>query len=159
MHVYKFLRITAICMICIAFVAVALYFIPWPTRIDMEMSCSEVTQDGDVLTEGTFTLRGWQLNYLFKEDRITVESLTLPGYSASLESAQNTYLTLSEKIEPHAAFGVLSDGTGYPSIYISLEENWVTCLISLDGERYFACSLDNSSEIHEILEIHKWILD
>lgn len=155
----KFLRTSLAVAICCVLLCVILCFIPWPTRIDMEMTCSEVTQNGDVLSDGTVTIQGWQMNYLFKDDQIIIDAIKFPGYSAPMESPKNTNLILSEKIDPHAAFGILWDGINHRSVYISLEENWANCLIRLDGDRYFACSLDNASEIAEILEIHKWILN
>ena len=154
----KFLRTGLAVAICCVLLCVILYFIPWPTRIDMAMTCSEVTQNGDVLSDGTVTIQGWQMNYLFKNDQIIIDAIKFPGYSAPMKTLSGTPLTLSEEIDPHAAFGILWDGASDRSVYISLEENWVNCLIRLDGERFFACSLDNASEIAEILEVHKWIL-
>ena len=154
----RIIKIIAYSLICVMLIGVALYYIPWPTWIDMEMTCSEVTQNGDVLSDGTVTIQGWQMNYLFKDDQIIIDAIKLPGCSAPMKTLSDTHLTLSKEVDPHAAFGILWDGTNNRSIYISLEENWASCLIRLDGERYFACSLDNASEIAEILEIHKWIL-
>lgn len=152
-HTRRFL----ICVILLGILLVA-FLAPWPTRLDMEMTCSEVTQNGDVLSDGIVTIQGWQMNYLFKNDQIMIDAIKFPGYSAPMKTLSGTPLTLSEEIDPHAAFGILWDGASDRSVYISLEENWTNCLIRLDGERFFACSLDNASEIAEILEVHKWIL-
>lgn len=146
-------------IICILLLFSVFSFIPWPTRIDMAMTCSEVTQNGDVLSDGTVTIQGRQMNYLFKNDQIIIDAIKFPGYSAPMKTLSGAHLALSEEIDPHAAFGILWDGINYRSVYISLEENWATCLIRLNGDRYFACSLDNAFEVAEILEIHKWILD
>ena len=66
----RIIKIIAYSLICVMLIGVALYYIPWPTWIDMEMTCSEVTQNGDVLSDGTVTIQGWQMNYLFKDDQI-----------------------------------------------------------------------------------------
>ena len=56
--------------------------------------------------------------------------------------------------------GYIWDTQDFRDIYISYEEDWKTCLISLDfGDYFYACSLDDSVPVSEITAIHKWMLD
>lgn len=143
--------------------------IPWVTPVDIEMPCAEVTKDGTVVSNGTFTLKGRQLKTLLSKDHLLllereyyldVDSLTLPGVPPMSHDSSDLYLMFSKRITPHAIFGSFWDGSDLRGIYISLEEDWKTCLISLEGgEKYFACSLDGTVPISDILETHQWILD
>lgn len=55
----------------------ALYFLPWPTRIDMQLHGTLVSEDGQEQSMGTFSIRGWKLNYLFQEDKVDLD-ISLP---------------------------------------------------------------------------------
>ena len=152
-----------IAVLCVAILGILLLKLPWRTPVNLEMPCSEIAQDGTLISSGkTVTIKGWELKYLFrKESELVLESLMLPSFSTPAKTHSDAPLTLSRnKPSPYAAFGMLWDGTDFRGIYISLEEDWKTCLISLDsGDHYYACSLDGSVPVSEIVEIHKWILD
>lgn len=139
---------------------------PARTYLNLEMVCTEVAADGTVLSTGnTVTIKGWETERKDSRDcDLLIDEFTLPAFSTSLKPDTNVPITVSyTKPSPHAAFGPVYDGNGYDldhlhNIYISFETDWKTCLIQLNGERFFACSLDGTIAVSEILETHKWIL-
>ena len=155
--------ITAICIIVLVLLLLLLLFnIPWRKPIELKMSCVQIAQDGTAIgTEETITIMGYEKKRLLDtESKLVLESFMLPAFSAPAKTDSGTPLTLSTKKDsPYAAFGWVLDGDDLRDVYISLEEDWKTCLIRLDGDQYFACSLDGTVPVSEIAEIHKWIIN
>ena len=155
--------ITVICVVVLLLLLLLLLFnIPWRTRIELEMPCAQIAQDGTVISTGeTVTIKGWELKYLNDpESKLVVESFMLPVFSEPAETHSGSPLILSRrKSSPYAAMGWVLYEDDFHDIYISLEDEWKTCLIRFDQDQYFACSLDGTASASEIAEIHKWILD
>lgn len=90
----------AVCSLLLLYI---LYNVPWRTRIDLEMPCTQIAQDGTVLSTGeTVTIKGWELKYLLrpKEEEIMLESFMLPVFSAPAKTDSDCPLTLSKKSPP-----------------------------------------------------------
>lgn len=155
-------RVIIIALASIFLVAAALYYIPWPTRIDVDMICTMITEDGQALAEGTIQIKGWELDYLVKSDQLILDSFSLPGLTSPVEIPSDNPLLLIKTASPYYAPGFARISTTYEAISVSLQENWDTCLIrisSASGYQYFACSIDERVLVSNILEIHKWMLD
>ncbi|MCD7716248.1 MAG: hypothetical protein LUI39_07335 [Lachnospiraceae bacterium] len=59
-------------IIIVALLAAALYFVPFPARINAELSGWEMNTADEVAADGiTVMLNGWRLRYLFKQDIVT----------------------------------------------------------------------------------------
>lgn len=69
----KTVIITVSILLAAVLIAAALYFVPWPTRIDKTLTMTKLDADGNEL--GTFDVHftGEKLNYLFQEDRYVLE--------------------------------------------------------------------------------------
>ena len=112
----------------------------------------------------TLTFKGWENKKLFSDtDGVSNTDIDLD----SLEI--QPILTLAEKPDPLCQFfrvpgrerisATIWDGYDFRDIDIYLSDDWNTCLISLDGgNRYFACSVDSTVPVSEIVEVHKDIL-
>lgn len=153
----KVVRIIVYVLVCALLLGCILYFVPWPTRIDAEMTCTEISADGQTLNEGEIHIKGWELHYLFKNNRLVLDPFTLPGDYYPVEFATN--VTVSDNIVPRYASGATwaEDYSDITVVVFSFEDGWDTCLIRLDGERYFVCSADETTSVSEILEIHHWM--
>ena len=150
----------ALCSLLLLFI---LANIPWKTRIDLKMTCSQIAEDGTVLSTGeTVKIKGWKQSYLFnRSGEIVLESFMLPEFYAPASTHSDGPLIVAG-IEPgpYAAFGYILYTSKVRDIYISFEEDWKTCLISLDfGDYIYACSLEDTVPVADIIEIHKWMLD
>lgn len=156
--VFRYISFTVICSLLLFCI---LYFIPWPTRINIEIEGAEISQDGDVIVPGTVVIEGWELHYLFKDNKIVLDALTLPGVLNTQETPSNCPMAIGKDTNPYAAFGVVQDNVtrDINGIYISLQKDWNTFLICFNDERYFACSQDNNIGVSELMEIHKWVID
>ena len=68
-----------IVIVAVVFLSVALYFVLWPTQIDLTMNGAEVDLEGNVIGSGEMVIEGWAYNYLFQYDCIKLEHLRLPN--------------------------------------------------------------------------------
>lgn len=61
-----------ILIIIVVLLAAALYFVPFPARINTDLSGWEMNTADEVVVNGiTVMLNGWRLHYLFKQDKLT----------------------------------------------------------------------------------------
>ena len=64
--------------ICAALIIVLLlYFVPFPTRINLEVDGMQVKTSGELKKDVTITMEGWRLNYLFKTDELKLKLLEI----------------------------------------------------------------------------------
>ena len=69
----RVIKVIAYSLICVFLVGVALYYIPWPTRVNMVFNCRCLSVDGGETDIGKVTVRGWKFDYLFQNERIDVD--------------------------------------------------------------------------------------
>ena len=141
-HIRRFL----LCVILLGVLLVAA-LLPWPTRIDTEMTCVEFSADGQELSEGTVHLQGWQLNYLFREDELRLEPFSLPNDPSVTIDPDTIVLT-----DAVCTFGngEILGNFNFSSLSVVVGEKWKSCLLCLDGNRYFVCLEDQSASASEI---------
>lgn len=68
----KVKRIIVRILIISLIVGALLYFIPWPTRVNLTLEASKLDQNGNVVSNTTITIKGVMLDYLFREDSLNV---------------------------------------------------------------------------------------
>lgn len=71
--------IVILILIGILLLALALYFIPWPERMELQMNGAKVDTQGNVITEGEIVVEGWRYHYLFQSDKFRLTKIELPG--------------------------------------------------------------------------------
>lgn len=71
-----------LCLIGILLFFLALYHIPWPERVELEMYGAEVDAQGNELATGIMVIEGWRYHYLFQDDRLQLTHLELPNFEA-----------------------------------------------------------------------------
>lgn len=156
MKLHKTLRIVILCAVCAALAAAILYLVPWPTRIDTEMYCAKVTEDGQVLAEGTAQLKGWQLNYLFQGDRFILQSLELPGHSYTQQNKAQFFVTAPNAQFPFWYAGGMiynEQKIGFDIITICTDSVWQNVFITIE-DGLFACSVNADIPIRDILDAY-----
>ena len=57
-------------LMVVLLIAAALYFIPFPVEVDMELQGAVVSADGEILEQVDITIKGEKLYYLFQEDEV-----------------------------------------------------------------------------------------
>ncbi|MBQ8768396.1 MAG: hypothetical protein IJZ15_01930 [Oscillospiraceae bacterium] len=65
----KTVIITVSILLAAVLIAAALYFIPWPTRIDKTLTMTKLDAEGNELGDFDVHITGKKLNYIFQEDR------------------------------------------------------------------------------------------
>lgn len=65
-------RIITIVLIVVVLIGALLYFIPWPTRVNLSLNAAKLDKDGNAVGNSTITIKGVMLDYLFQEDCLNV---------------------------------------------------------------------------------------
>lgn len=68
----KVKRIIIIVLVVSLLIGALLYFVPWPTRVDLTLDAAKLDQDGNVVSNTTITIKGVMLDYLFRKDSLDV---------------------------------------------------------------------------------------
>lgn len=58
--------------IILVIVAALLYFIPWPTRVNLALDAVKLDAEGNEIGTTQIYIKGFMLNYLFREDRLDI---------------------------------------------------------------------------------------
>lgn len=115
-------RIVIVAAIAIL-LAIAVCILPWPTRIDLQMSGIEVAADGTALHDCTVQLQGWKLNYLFRQDTVRLDTFQIDAPS-SLDLQGVYHATL---------ISIPSNECDYVS-WLSYSEDWIPVHMYLDKD-------------------------
>ena len=147
----KTLRILIKCVIAVLVVVALLYFVPWPTRIDQRMTGAEVSADGIVLQECTVTVKGWKLNYLFKENQIKFETFQIDNPNLNLPSGKYDSLSANVSDDFLVASGIWGDmhTSQYVLAFLANDNSWI---YFRTNDRYFAVSVEGGLSPEAIWE-------
>ncbi len=66
-------KMIIITMAIMLLIATAICTLPFPSRIDLKMTGSEISKDGTLIEDCSIRLSGWKHNYLFRNDTIKVD--------------------------------------------------------------------------------------
>lgn len=146
----KILRIILICAVILGIAFLLIRFVPWPTRIDQQMTGAELSGDGEVLQECTLNVQGWKLDFLFQKDQIKMELFNVENLSYfNLPSQRFTDLhdNISEEYQHTSWLWHDSHNSQAVMAFIANDNSWI--LFRTDN-RYFAVSLDGRLSPEEI---------
>lgn len=71
--------IVILCALGLVLILLLLYFVPWPTHVQLALPGAELAEDGTVIAEGEMVIEGWIYHYLFKSDEFHVGTLRIPN--------------------------------------------------------------------------------
>ena len=80
MKISKLIRTLSIVLIIAILIGTALYFIPWPTRIQTEFNCVLIYADGTEKFVGEISVDGWCFDYIFKDTKLDIDIALPDGY-------------------------------------------------------------------------------
>ena len=89
----KHALITCAIVVCALLIA-AVCLLPWRTRVNVTMYGAEVNKDGEILNTVEFTVSGWKLNYLFRDDDLRLNIVFSDGKTAPFRSAETNSLNV-----------------------------------------------------------------
>lgn len=133
----------------------AVCIIPYPVRRDITATGARITADGEMLENVTVTIKGWQLNFLFREDVLKVSTDVKADIGSIAGKEINAALTQESKDVYSCNY----------SNYDKSQENyiWGYCWFNADFDTvlldeqesgtYYAVSVDGELEPEEILEM------
>ncbi len=68
----KVKRIIVRVLIIALIVGVLLYFVPWPTRVNLSLNAAKLNSNGEPVGQSPIIIKGWRLDYLFQPDQLDV---------------------------------------------------------------------------------------
>ena len=154
---------------------VLLYLLPWPTRITRQMYGTVYWMDGSPPEAISFTVEGWKLDYLFRDDKLNLE-LTW-GESEEGDKLFQLPLLKPKEALGYETGGLLFDATPgvwdayfgpvyqnddlfeptytYPIGHLTLSRDGTSCLLSrIDGNWYVLAANTPSANENELRALY-----
>ena len=133
--------------------------LPWPTRISMETTGIEVSEDGTYLGDCNIRMKGWKLDYLFRDDTVAIDKLEINTYTNQTLDLPSPYhaplITIVYDAFDYTIYDVyFADLNQYRSVIICLDKDTDWFVIE-SRERYFIASNDDSAELQTYWDLCK----
>lgn len=138
----------------IAFLIVALVcLLPWPTRVNVQMTGIEVTSDGTSLHNQTIHVEGWKLNYLFRDDTVKLD-IQVSGTN-NLELNGQKHMPIfqhSNEFDYASWFVYIADINRMDvlSVYLDKDLNWLVFSVN---DRCFVASTNPDADLQVYWEM------
>lgn len=149
-------------VILVVFLAVALYFVPKITPVQLTLDAVKVDGDGNELGTAQILISGSKLDYLFKPSRIDVYIHPFDNYTAI---GPTTYVTRFEEIPGmienypgreflYARYSGFSDRSGYLSSFRLAFSPDLTCWAFCDHQNsvFYVASVGNECTTAELVD-------
>lgn len=143
-------RIIIIAVILILAVCV----LPFPVRRNITAQGARVASNGDIIDDVTVTIKGWQLNFLFRDDllKVTAEIKTDIGSMGEVE-INGPISKMDEDIFVSSFSNYDESQNSDVGGYCWFQEEFDTLLIDEQGDgTYYAVSVDGQVAPAKILE-------
>lgn len=133
----------------------AICYLAFPTRINLEMPCAELDEDGNLVSEGMLVLKGWKYDYLLKTDRFQLEEIQVPGLTIVEQNFASGPISMAQSASCWniSTAVYLSLGNRYYPLTLNLsrEKDW--CVIKISGihTQYFVASIHEDYDPQALL--------
>ncbi len=132
----------------------AIFYIPYPRYINRTMKGPEVLPDGTVLGNVSFTVEGWLLNYLIREDSMRVKIAFVPDTASPFLYTETCGVL--QQISPDY---YLSACSAYDSVqnFVSfgcfgLSRDFSASVLQMDGRSYVG-SVHDQPDPQELIRL------
>lgn len=133
----------------ILLLAAAVCTLPFPTKMDITMTGSEVNEDGTAIADRTLHLEGWKFNYLFRNDTVKLDVQIDPS---GLDLAALNHTALYTEAFPqwdYASWLVyLPEMNGMRALTLYLDKDQAAAVIKVN-DRQFVFSADPDADLQE----------
>ena len=167
----KLSHITLIVSVVLLLLGALLYYIPWPSRVNVSLDAAKVDQVGNIVGNTTITIKGLYMNYLFQEDSLEVEiypfdDLRWIGFYESQPSGRegiiSSYFRDCKMVYCTASSPSASTEFGYHCelLFTPNFRNvaFITRDISNNGTgHYYVASANNEVPIEELIEYFRYL--
>jgi hypothetical protein len=149
-----------IILACVLVLLVAMIcLLPWPTRISMETTGIEVSEDGTYIGDCNIRMKGWKLDYLFRDDTVAIDKLEINAYkNQTLDLPSPDHAPLINFVYDEFDYTIydvyFADLNQYRSVIICLDKDTDWFVIE-SRERYFIASNDNNADLQAYWELCK----
>lgn len=142
-------------IIALIILALALYFVPWPERMELSMDGAKVDKQGNVITEGEIVVEGWQYHYLFQSDKFRLTKIELPGVEVKsiieVQGDSGFYPWFRDLISAGVCFGVQGDDY-WTSNIITTESYDFLAIYKIGSSYVFIGAAEGTPNYAEILD-------
>lgn len=143
---------------CLAIVLITLFVLttciltlPLPTKFEYTFYGAKVTETGTVLTDGMIVLTGTQYNYLFKNARITLDSVSVPGLDIPKQKVETyIYNRVTKTYDYIPSMIFLKELDSFAQFNLGLDFNREWCVIKIDNW-YFVGSIHEDFDAASLL--------
>lgn len=146
--------IAILAVIGLLLLALGLYFLPWPERVELRMNGAKVDRQGNAITEGEIIFEGWRYHYLFQSDKFKLTKVDLPDVQiGSIIDAQGDtgfYPSIGDTIRCIVGFWVPKDGLWHARVFTT--ENYDYLVIYEDDGNIFVASALEMPDYAQILD-------
>lgn len=148
-----------ISIICaVAIVLLLLYFVPFPTRIDLDVEGMQVDQDGAFVANVDITLDGWRLNYLFKDDALKVKAEIEKDDSLVLSYGHNPSASRIFRFEEATSYALVSvylpKENRANSVTLAFEKDFRSFLIKTNNKSCYFFAEDSQLSAKDLYNIY-----
>lgn len=144
-------------------VGALLYYVPWPTRVNLCLDAAKVDQSGNVIGHSTITIKGVMLHYLFQEDCLSATIYPFDGYPW-INMSESHPRNQTGELKPH--FGdckkiycsSYDDGIVWCDFLLTMDYKYVAFVFSKDETRtYYLASAENQVSTEELIEYFRYL--
>ncbi len=139
----------------------SLLLLPFPTRIDQEMYGSIIKEDVQTDEQFLFSVSGWHLNYLLRDDVLKIE-LRIPGDTVHLMHIK-TLGSVREVpssmyyVSTYSAYSKNTDAMTFGDLFLSAD--LTDCCLSLEDGMYLVGSTEKSDDPSSLLSRYHLLLN
>lgn len=156
-------RIITIVLIVVVLIGALLYFIPWPTRVNLSLNAAKLDNNGQAVGNCTITIKGVMLDYLFQEDYLNASIYPFDGFNW-IELTQNgnsnregmilSHFQECKKIYCYAS----ADDALFCELLFTKDFKYIAFVANYPGEStYYVTSSDEEVSVEQLAEYFHYL--
>lgn len=158
-------RIILVILVIALLVAALLYFVPWPTRVNLTLNAAKLDSNGEVIEQFTMVIEGWRLDYLFQPDQLNVNIEPFDDYAwidLSTDTQTNRkgiiYTHFQDCEQIYCCTSNSSTTIAFCELLFTRDFKYVAFICDTsDGEIYYVASADDQVSYKELAEYFRYL--
>lgn len=136
----------------LAVAAACICTLPWPTRFEYTFYGAQVDADGTVIETGKIELSGTRYDYLFKNSKVKLDTVTLPGLEIIEQDLETMiYTRPNPEYEYMPCMAYVPDVDRFVRFALCLSAERDNCILKV-GPWYFVGSIQEDFDPVQLLD-------
>lgn len=159
----KVKRIIVIILVACLIAGALLYFVPWPTPVNLSLNAAKLDKDGNVVGNMTIHIEGVMLNYLFQEDSLNVKISPFDSHKW-VKLTRNANTNRDGIIYPHSGdcfeLFFYTDYASFCRLLFTKDFKYVAFVSDTPGDgsnTYYVASADDEIPTEELIEYFRYL--